>query len=353
VSTTVRTNVDSRNTGLTDGNFYPNTYTLIPLHNEYQAFLPSLNLVYSVNDEVRLRGSISRTMTRPNYSSMIGSVNFAISDASSATLPNPYLKPFFSNNIDLGVEVYTGAEGYIGVDVFRKGISGFTTSTNTTVPFRSLAQYGITYDSLAIVTKAALDAKGGPDAATVVVSQSVNQPGLQTINGLEITYVQPLDILLEQYGLKGFGFTGNLTIVDQSSTGAAPTFATGIPPYTYNVSAYYENHGIMVRATYVYSDKTYTSASNVQGVCLPSVSMLAANCPGGAYLRGAPYGQLDFSSSLDLSNIFGELPSDPQLTFDVQNLMHSKRRTYDQWSNATNTYYDAGSVFLFGVRGRF
>ena len=38
--------------------------------------------------------------------------------------------------------------------------------------------------------------------------QARNSTGLETIKGMELNWVQPLDFLLEQYGLKGFGLVG-------------------------------------------------------------------------------------------------------------------------------------------------
>jgi len=35
----------------------------------------------------------------------------------------------------------------------------------------------------------------------------------------------------------------------------------------------------------------------------------------------------------------------------VQNLFLSKLRTFDQFANATHSYYNQGQVFLFGLRG--
>ena len=42
-------------------------------------------------------------------------------------------------------------------------------------------------------------------------------------------------------------FNANLTIVDQTGSGSAQQVATGVPPRAYNVTAYYENHGISAR----------------------------------------------------------------------------------------------------------
>ncbi len=348
------------NTSLTDGGYYPATYTFATAKQVYQAFLPSVSLVYEVADDFNVRASVSRTMTRPNPTQMESVANFSDLTAQSLTLGNPDLKPFYSNNIDFGAELYTGGEGYIGVALFRKAISGFTVQQHQTQPFSYLSQFGITWSSLQTTQQTALTNRWGCNsdetcatAASITASQYVNVKGLLTVNGMEWDYVQPLDFLLEPYGLKGFGFNGNVTLLDQKSSGSVPAYATGVSPFQYNVTGYYENDGVMLRMSYNFNDKVYASGSNTQSVCLPAVTTSSAGCPGGAYLFGAPYGQADFSSSLKLSTLFGELPSDPEITFDISNVFHSKLRSYDQYTNAIHSYYDPGSLFLFGVRGTF
>ncbi|HYS45754.1 MAG TPA: TonB-dependent receptor, partial [Rhizomicrobium sp.] len=97
---------DPRNAALLDGGKYQNITTFATTIHSYQAFLPSINLVYDVADDFKVRGSISRTMTRPNPSAMLPGVNFGDPSAASASLGNPALKPYFSNNIDVGAELY-------------------------------------------------------------------------------------------------------------------------------------------------------------------------------------------------------------------------------------------------------
>jgi TonB-dependent receptor len=354
--------VDPRNatggpggTALQDGGLYPNSFKFVTQQKEYGAFLPSINAVYEVTDDFQIRGSLSRTMTRANPNQMISGVNFGDVTAQAITLGNPTLKPFYSNNIDAGFELYTGGAGYFGFTAFRKGLSGFPIQQNTTQPFSYLQQFGITYNTLTPGQQIALNGRGCTSDATcaaqITVTQNINAPGMLTVNGMEFDYVQPLDFLLEDFGLPGFGFNGNMTILDQRSSGSAPAFATGVPPFSYNVTGYYDRKGISVRLSYVWNDKSYASGSNNQSLCLPNTNASTAGCPQGAYLFSQAYGQADFSSSLRLSEFFGEIPTDPELTFDVQNLFHSKQRSYDQWVTATHNYYDQGQVILFGVRG--
>jgi TonB-dependent receptor len=340
---------------LLNGGQYPNTFSFATQKKEYGSFLPSADAVYEVTDDFQVRAALSRTMTRANPNQMISGVNFSDLTASNVTVGNPALKPYYSNNIDVGAEYYTGGAGYIGFTAFRKGLSGYPVQQNVTQPFSYLAQFGITYNTLNATQQIALAGRGcTSDAscpATVTVTQQINAAGMLTINGMELDYVQPLDFLLDDYGLHGFGFTGNATILDQKSSGAAPAFATGVAPFSYNVTGYYDNNGVSLRLSYVWNDKTYGSASNVQSLCLPNANAQAAGCPQGAYIFSAPYGQADFSSSYRLANLLGDVPTDPEVTFDVQNLFRSKLRTYDQFTNATHSYYNQGLIVLFGLRG--
>jgi TonB-dependent receptor len=317
-------------------------------------------VVYHFADDVLVRASVSRTMTRPNVTAMNSVVSFSDPQAASITLGNSGLKPYFSNNIDVGLEYYSGGEGYFSVAAFRKGISGFYTSNYTTSTFGYLSQWGINYAGLSDQQKTNLKARTGCTDqascanASLQITQNVNSPGMETINGLEFGYVQPLDFVLEQYGFKGLGVTGNLTIVDQSSSGSAATHATGVAPYTYNLSGYYDNDGIMLRMSYVFTARTYASGSNNQGVCLPSTSAASNDgCPQGAYMFSSPYGQADFSSSMKLSRVFGELMSDPELTLSIQNVFNAKQRSYIQNTNEAHSYYIKGQTFMFGVHGSF
>jgi len=326
--------------------------------HKYQAFLPSLNLSYEGLGNVLFRASWSRTMTRANVTQMIQTVNFSDFNAQAASLGNPDLHPYFSNNIDLGVEIYPDQEGYFSIAAFRKDISGFSVSQIVSRPFSYLAQFGITWSTLSSVQKNALTARAGCTSdddctATINVTQQINASGIETINGLEATYVQPLDFLLARYGLKGFGFTGNVTVIGQSSSGSAAVHATGVAPYSLNLTAYYENDDVMARLSYAYRDRIYGSNSNVGGVCLPTTQTTTAGCPQGAYLFGAPYGQVDFSSGIHLSKFVGALPSDPQITFNVQNVLNDKQVNYFQYRNAIDRYYRAGRTFMLGMHGTF
>jgi TonB-dependent receptor len=330
-----------------DGSRFPDVARIELRDNTYENWLPSANLAWNVTDAFVVRAGLSRTMTRPNPNDLRSGITVPNADVSSASLGNPELKPYLSDNIDLGFEYYTGAEGYFGVAAFRKGLEGFTTLRQTFVPFSSLAQYGLTLQSLGAQQQQALQNRAttlgiAVDAVPVRLDETVNADGRLTINGLEFNWVQPLAFLLEGIGLDGFGFTANYTIIDQKGEGAAPAIAIGVPPESYNSTFYYDNHGVSARVSVTHSQGSQGSGpnSNQQGVL-------------GAELFGDDFTQWDFSSSFDFGEMFGLSSWVPQLTVDVININEEKRRSYQQFSNATFNQFESGRTVLVGLRGRF
>jgi TonB-dependent receptor len=324
-------------TPLRDGSCYPNLVSEVATHNSYTKWLPTANLAYDVGEHAVIRAAYSKTMTRPDPAAQLPGVSFGAPSADQAGIGNPALKPYLSDNIDLGVEYYTGREGVISFNAFRKSIQGFTNQFVSTVPFSALAQYGITYDTLNPTQQTAITLRGGPNNASVQVTSQVNVPEKLTINGLEFQWVQPLDFVTKLVGVTGFGFNANATIVDQTSRGAAQAY--GVAPRTYNATLYYEKNGIMLRVSTTYRKGSQSSGANQNGITA-------------AALFNDSYQQYDFSSAFDLDKLFG-IKNAPQLTVNVANFTNATLRSYFQYSNATFTQYKPGRQFLIGFRGSF
>jgi TonB-dependent receptor len=322
----------------TDGSCYPNVVNFVYTETDYENWLPSASAALEMGDFVA-RASLSKTMTRPNPNVMLPGLNFSSPSADTGTVGNPALDPFLSTNIDLGMEYYTGGEGLIGIAAFRKSITGFTTNGNVTVPFSALAAYGVTYDTLTPTQQGAIDSRGGPNQANVVLTQQVNADGKLTVNGLEFQVVQPLDFATESFGVRGFGVQGNLTIIDQKGSGAAPAVALGVAPTTYVLGGYYDNGGISARLIYTYNEGSQTANANQNGIT-------------NAALFGDSYDQLDFSGSLDFAELFDNRYL-PTLTLDVINITKSIQRSYFQYPGAAFTYYQPGRMVMVGLRGAF
>ncbi|MBL8550102.1 MAG: TonB-dependent receptor [Hyphomonadaceae bacterium] len=321
----------------------PNTFPVngvgglvfIALDSTYDEYLPAANVAYDLTDNIVLRMSSSRTITRQNPDAMLPSTTFSDPSAQQANQGNPNLAPFLSTNFDFGGEWYTGGEGYVGFALFNKRLTGFTQTGTTTVPFTSL---GIPFDSLVQAQRDAINGRGGPSTATVVVNQQINAGGTLTIKGYELNWVQPLDFLLD-----GLGFTANYTKISQSGSGAgAPVIATNVSPVTYNVTGYYENHGFSGRVSYTWNDEQQNTSS-------PQDGFNGGTQPQAGQRFTEERGQLDLALRYTLEH----LPTSPQITLDAINVNGATRREYQGYNNLAYRYYEPGYSLLLGVRGTF
>ncbi|MYM24312.1 TonB-dependent receptor [Duganella sp. FT135W] len=323
-----------------NGSKYPSINSFYYLDNNYSNTLPSASAALNLTKDLVARASVSRSMTRADPNAMRPGTNFSSPSADTGSIGNPALTPYISDNLDLGLEWYTGREGYVSATVFQKQINGFTVQENVTMPFSDLAAQGVTYASLSQSQKDAIDARGGPTTATVVMTRSRNATGKLKIQGLELGWVQPLDKWLPNM-LRGFGFSESATLINQSASGEGSNgfIALGVPKKTNSFTAYYQQHGYSARLSHTYSDGSQVSGANQNGITK-------------AAIFSDPYKQLDLSTSIDLEHVL-DRDGWPTLTFDIVNLNRNSQRTYFQFSNATYTEYKPGRTFNIGLRAKF
>ena len=320
---------------LGDGARYPNLINFAYLPSTYNNTLPSGSLAFNATDDIVLRTSLSKTMTRANPNSMLPGVSFSDPSAASGSIGNVSLKPYISKNWDIGVDWYNGKDGYVSLTHFEKRIAGFTANQNITMPFSALAPFGVTYGSITQQQQAAIDARGGASTATVVMSQQVNVDGNLNIHGTELGVQQSFDRYLP---IKGFGVTGNVTYVRQNSM-VPGAVALGVPKITNNLTVYYERHGVMVRVSQNYSQGSQVAGNNQNGVTA-------------AALFVDPYKRVDLSTRFDLETLFG-IDHAPQLSIDLNNVTNEAQRTYFQFQNATYSEYKPGRYLTVGLRAQF
>ncbi|MDX3900810.1 MAG: TonB-dependent receptor [Sphingobium sp.] len=298
--------------------------------SSYENFLPSINLTYDIADNVKVRASASRTMTRPDAGSILPGVTFTDPSALTASAGNPGLKPYTSDNFDLGGEFYTGGIGYVGVSAFAKNIQGFTTTLSPTVTFGSL---NIPFEGLIQTQQDALRARSAATGVAIAdLPITVNRPvnlDVLKIKGVEATWVQPLDFLV-----KGLGFSANGTYIKQSSPSGL--VATGVSKWSYNLQGFYENNGLSVSVNYVWNDKSIAANGPQNGIS-------------DAALRNDARGQLDMSAGYQLPFFNKAL----RLTVDVLNITNEPLRTTFEYDNAPYNIYYPGRQILAGIRANF
>jgi TonB-dependent receptor len=300
------------------------------LESDYAEWLPSFSAAWDVADNVVLRASASKTMSRPNPGAMLPATTLSGSGVDTGNQGNPDLAPYISTNFDLGGEWYTGDEGFVGVTFFNKRVEGYTFRGVTQ---KTLPQMGIPYDSLSDAQK--LQVGDNYDTLLVAVSQQINADAALNVRGWETIWVQPLGFVFD-----GLGFMANYTKLNLSTVGRQAGELTGslygVSPKMWNATAYWENSVAMVRLSYNWAEGSIQSA--------PSTSSIR-----GAQEYGKDRGQLDLSASYTLAN----LPSKPQLTLSVSNLQNKHQVRYFGYDNVGYSDYESGRTVTVGVRGTF
>jgi TonB-dependent receptor len=304
-------------------------------NSSYSKYLPSFNLASEVTDGLVLRLAGSRTMTRAQPGDIAPNESLSVS-GDVLTRGNPELAPYFSDNLDVGAEWYFGDSG-LGVfaaNAWAKRVEGYTLIRINTVAFSTR---GIDYTTLPLATQTALTTagQGNPNNAPVRVDQRQNTDEIIHLYGLELTYTQPLDFLL-----KGSGLTFNYTRIDQYSTdgpaGAPSSAITGLSPYTYNVTAFYENAGFSGRLSYAFRDAYVSFLGNNEN-----------NIAGDNWAR--PSGYLDASVSYKLP-----VAMDISISVEAQNITNEQQLVY--FRNDPNTpraSFAPGRQILLGISGSF
>jgi hypothetical protein len=176
---------------------------------------------------------------------------------------------------------------------------------------------------------------GNPLDAPVRIDQRQNTSEVITLTGWELTYVQPLDVLLQ-----GAGFSANYTHIDQKSEGGLPgapsSAITGLSPFTYNVTAFYENFGFSGRVVWSVRDAFVEFLGNNEN-----------NIAGDNYAQKRSY--LDASFSY-------KLPTETSLTIslELQNLTNQQLLTYFRDDPQTpRASFAPGRQILLGFSGSF
>lgn len=249
----------------------------VETHNDksHWDLLPTVNGRLKLTNELYLRGSVTRTTTRPNFDALNPALSLT---AATMTVPgvgsggNPDLNPIKSVNYDLALEYYFSKSSLASATGFYREIDGYIQSyaSNETIG-------GRTY--------------------SVTRPRNTRNGYLQ---GLELSYQQFFDFL------PGVGVQTNFTYIEGKSenplTGLRQNIAQ-VAKENYNVVLIYEKGPFTSRLAYGWRGK-FIDSYNQPGLQPTTVWV-------------QPRGQLDFSASYEIGK--GLL-----LTLDATNLTKSK-----------------------------
>jgi len=328
----------------------------------YSYNLPSIDTSLDVSDDVKVRASASKSLSRPSYSDLQGGFNVssgANKGGGSGSSGNPALLPLVSKNIDLSVEWYFDKSSYASLGYFHKEIANYLTTvpvqhqlfgildpTQGTYVNQAIAATGtndagidrawiknhlagspgITIDSSGIVHIAGTAGVNPP--MNFAINTPVNGSDQRTLHGLEgaVQYV---------FGDSGFGTSANFTSVVSDlkfdNTLLADQQAILGLSNSYNVVGFYEKYGVSARLAYNWRDQFLSARGNPRGLD-PTYT--------------EPFGQLDL-------NVSYQILENTQIFLQGINIGNEANRQHVRDSSAVLSYTETGARWIVGASYTF
>ncbi|MDB5668798.1 MAG: TonB-dependent receptor [Alphaproteobacteria bacterium] len=210
--------------------------------NESDELLPNASFRWRPGEDVQLRASVSRTVTRPNFSDLVPSITLGApppggigteSAPRSGFGGNPFLRPFESWNYDASIEYYFGRASFAALTLFHRDLDGFIQPST----FRFT----------------------DPELGVVQITGPTNT-GIGTIDGVEFQFQAFADFEWLPDWARGFGVQANVTYIEaetQQPNGAGGLAffpitdqLNGVSEWNYNLVGIYERAGFSARLTY-------------------------------------------------------------------------------------------------------
>jgi len=353
----------------------------VSVNNDYDLFLPNLDLSAKLSDNLVARFSYSKTIARPTLSNLDASVSgYGINGSSlnvgtsvKANANTPTLQPLQSSNIDISVEWYFDDASYVSAGVFQKQVTNFVGNENTQqtigtirdqtagpraqAAFAELEANGFSTDDQHIFAMmnflAHPDIWGAPagmtdaDVAELATTKTAYQilpaaddPLMQfdvtvPVNNHEAKIYGAEFAGQHFFGDTGFGLQANYTIVrgdvhfDNQIIDANQFALLGLSD-TANLVAMYEKYGIEARVAYNWRD-TYLSRTG--------------------WGSGNP-GYVEAHSQIDM-NVTYHITDDLSVSLEGINITGEDRREHARNSDMMIGYDDLGARYQAGVRYNF
>jgi len=210
--------------------------------NDYTNWLPSILLKYNSTDDLKLRASFTKTLSRPKYSALVPCVHYNIAEE-EASFGNAYLKPTTSYNFDLGGEYYFESVGQISLGLFYKDVKDviveerWKSTSDPNIPAGLLNEDGepVKYE----ITKP-------------INAYDANLFGVEFAYQRDFGFITPALKCLGFYGTYTYthSSTDNYKFEHRSLESGEDIKLTGSPEHTANASLYYEDKGLNIRLSY-------------------------------------------------------------------------------------------------------
>jgi len=285
----IDTTVKSTGNTVTQGNV-----TETVTEESYNFFLPRLNVVADVTEDIVLRGGISRDIRRPNFDTLASSVSFGTGSNTVVNVGNPGLSPESVWSYDLAAEWYFSPASIFSVGVFHKDRTNLFTDIQEDPPTNVV-------DGVINIDVTAPCEGGGifnpiadrninspiPGVGICVPFRTVaNGEGSFTQTGLEVAFQHDLSGWEDRLGwASGFGVMfQQLGVAEPLQQIVQPNLSKN----AYNATLFYDKFGLNARARYTWRS-AFTLPASVESFKV------------GAPLINARRGQLNASLSYDVN----------------------------------------------------
>ncbi len=291
VRTKQTTTVNKAGGPITGSAFGP--YTQTEFERSYNDYLPSANIKFDVRPDLVVRAAVARTISRPDYSALGGSVSLN-DDALSGTGGNVNLEPVKSDNAEVSAEWYFAPRSAVSLGLFYMDLKSVVAQGTTTATYFN-------------------SKRNAP--AVYQITSPFNTSGKN--KGAELSYQQPL------FG--NFGVLANYTYADGELDDGSELLNAS--RNTYNLTAFYEDNRFSGRLAYNYRS---------------------------AYKAGVDRGasqHVDGSKSL-AGSLNYKINENFTVTFDALNLTNETIKMYAENKDQPRAFYSNGRTFYLGVRGK-
>ncbi len=278
-------------TPITGSAFGP--YTPTTFERTYRDYLPSANLKYNVTPDLTLRTALAKTIARPDYSALGGSVSLN-DDALSGSGGNVNLDPVRSTNFDIGAEWYYAPKALLSAGLFYMDLRSIVAQGTSSGSYYNNKRETFT---------------------DYLITSPYNTSGRN--RGVELSWQQPF--------LDNFGMLVNYTYADGELDDGGELLNSS--KNTYNVTGYFENERFSARLAYNWRSKYKAGVD-----------------------RGASQHVDDMPSLAASVNV--KLTDKLTLTFDALNLTNETIKMYAENEDRPRAFYSNGRTFYLGLRGK-
>ena len=275
----ISTDIDSFGNAIAGGVASPITSS-----GSYTEFMPRVNVVAELTENLFLRASFTEDINRPDFNDLSLSVTFPTGPNNAVALGNPNLAPETVQSFDASLEWYFAPQSLISIGFFHKDRTNlFVTQVEDAVEdangFRDITdpcEGGGIFNP--VPDRNVLSDVPG-NGLCVPLQTIINDTANTTQTGIEFSFQFDLSQFEDTLGFaSGFGIIANYTYQDfgggqatNSNSGRGEDIFQAINPgiavpveavqglldfseNAYNITVYYEKYGLSARARYTWRD---------------------------------------------------------------------------------------------------